>query len=447
MEMRKIFGRIFAVAAVSAIILCGIHFMNYILVDDTESYTRLMMHEFYNQENIDILCLGGSHCYRGIDPSIVSEKTGKDVFLASSMVQEPDASYALLKEAIRLYDVKEVYLEISAAVAQLAGSYSDRTNLTNTYLVSDYMKPSANKLSLLLEASAPKYYINSMIPSRRYWSSVLDFKQIGSIIEKKSTDTYREYGYDFLKTPHLWYAGNGYVPGDEAAEEHKLYIAAKQKYEIAPERISDDWKNSINSIIDYCNDHNVKLTLYNSPISYFRLIIAGNFDDYIDFIRDFVEGRDVEYAEFNLLKEEYLPYRQSNYEKDGNHLNIYGGQEFSNFFAEYVNGNIPDDAYYGSIGEKLADVAPDFYGILYEDNKEENVRRVSLISNIPEYFEYRVEVTKSDGEPYLLQDFDLNDEIDIPKEMLAKSADGFKPRIVVTFRQSGSDDTGTRIEY
>ena len=49
---------------------------NYILVDDTQSYTRLTLHELYEaEENVDTLFLGSSHCFRAYDPKLFEELT------------------------------------------------------------------------------------------------------------------------------------------------------------------------------------------------------------------------------------------------------------------------------------------------------------------------------------------------------------------------------------
>lgn len=446
--MRKIAGRIVAAVVVTALVLSGIHIMNYMLVDDTKPFTRLMMHEFYNQENIDILLLGASHCYRGVDPAILSEKTGKNVFAASSAKQAPDASYALLKDAVRQYDVETVYLEVSETIARASVDRAKRTELKSTYLISDYMKPSLNKLSFLLGASSPRYYINSFIPARRDWQSILDFKRTGSLLEKKASDIYRNYAYDYATKKHIWYTGNGHVACDIGTAEHGFYKEVGYKYDaVEPEAISEDWKKAVVKIVDYCNEHNIRIILYDTPISYFILSSIGNFDEYIEFIRDLVKDKNVEFAEFNLLKDEYMPYKQTNYENDGHHLNMYGAEDFSNFFADYMNGNIPDSAYYTSVSEKLAELTPDYYGVAYTDNKKENMREIRMVSNVPDYYEYKVEITKEDGTASLLQDFDVNNEIRFSRDMMTAAADGFQPRLVVTFRQKGSGDSGTRIEY
>ena len=53
----------------------------YILVDDTNAYTRTTLHELYTQEeNIDILFLGSSHCYRSLDTTITDNVFNTNTF-------------------------------------------------------------------------------------------------------------------------------------------------------------------------------------------------------------------------------------------------------------------------------------------------------------------------------------------------------------------------------
>ena len=59
--------------------------MDFILVDDVHSYTRIMLEELYNcPENIDTLFLGPSHCYKSVDPAIFTEVTGEKAFNAGT---------------------------------------------------------------------------------------------------------------------------------------------------------------------------------------------------------------------------------------------------------------------------------------------------------------------------------------------------------------------------
>lgn len=54
----------------------GGKFLRYMLTDDTASYTRLTFHEMYEQDNIDVLFIGSSHCYRSFVPDILDEEMG-----------------------------------------------------------------------------------------------------------------------------------------------------------------------------------------------------------------------------------------------------------------------------------------------------------------------------------------------------------------------------------
>ena len=435
--MKKIFCRVIAALVVLALVIINGHILNYILIDDANSYSRIMEHEFYNQADINILCLGGSHCYRGIIPTVVGERIGKSVFNASSSAQSPDASYVLIKKAIELYNVEEIYLEISASMAQWVGEFNNRSVLTGTYIVSDYLRPSFDKVKLLLGASRSEFYVNSFFPARRNWGQILDFKYIDSLIQKKSTNVYRNYDYDNAKFENEWYVGNGYVANKVAIGEHQYYTTDGFNH-IFIKNISEDWKETIDSIIKFCNKHNVKITLYDSPISCFQLASQGNYDEYISFVNDFIKGKNVKFAEFNLLREEYLPYKQTNYE-DGHHLNMYGANDFSVFLSKYINGEIPETAYYKSISEKLEDISPDYYGIAYNDDAERNVRHIRLVSNLKDCFEFKVEVSKKDGSVELIQDYNTNNEIDISKDLLSSSNDEFNPKIIVSYRYGNNE--------
>ena len=78
--MKKMLRYVAAVIAFCFLfLLCG-KFFRYILVDDTSSYTRITFHEMYEQDNIDILFVGSSHCYRTFIPEILDKKLGVNTF-------------------------------------------------------------------------------------------------------------------------------------------------------------------------------------------------------------------------------------------------------------------------------------------------------------------------------------------------------------------------------
>ena len=93
---------LFGVKAIIFILLIAAIYsgLQYIVVDDTSSMTRITFHEFYQREkDIDTIFLGPSHIFRGIDAEAVSGQTGRQCFDLSTSSQRLSASYYLLKEA------------------------------------------------------------------------------------------------------------------------------------------------------------------------------------------------------------------------------------------------------------------------------------------------------------------------------------------------------------
>ena len=138
-------------AAVMFLLLDLVKLCNYLLTDDSQSYTRLTMHELYERadagEEVDTLFLGSSHCYRAYDPALYEELTGEPAYNLGSSSQNYDTSYYLLREAARLYDLKTVYLDMHYKFLFMD---SEDRDLVQANIISDYMRPSRNKLSFLL---------------------------------------------------------------------------------------------------------------------------------------------------------------------------------------------------------------------------------------------------------------------------------------------------------
>lgn len=86
-KVRKLLRKILAITFIIAFFIASWFGLRYISVDDSSSYTRLTMHEFYNQENIDILFMGASHCYRGFDTNVTEEMLGCNTFNLGSSSQ------------------------------------------------------------------------------------------------------------------------------------------------------------------------------------------------------------------------------------------------------------------------------------------------------------------------------------------------------------------------
>ena len=364
MRILKNFGLILFFCAL--FVLCGKGF-HYLLIDDTQSYTRLMMHEFYHQKNIDHLFVGSSHCYAALDPEITDEIFRADTFNAGSSLQAQDASFALIREAVERFHVKHIYLEMYYLMMS-NDEYKDREQLTGTYIISDYMTPSLNKARFLLEASSPKYYVNSFLPARRNYKKFSPFAG------------YRTKGF---------VANQGEIPGGLLLDTAGFDV-------IHTESPSSDWLKTIRQIIEYCGKKGVSLTLFSAPMTLFQTAGVGNYDDYIALVRSLTEGTSADYADFNLCREEYFDQTPDLF-SDAGHLNEKGAETFSRVFASYFTGEITaDDLFYASMEEKIAAAGPQILGLSYLDSGD-GMRKLKIVSTLPSGTLYSASITDETG--------------------------------------------------
>lgn len=347
---------------------------HYLTVDDTASYTRLMMHEFYEQENIDVLLVGSSHCYAALDPTVTDAIFGMNSFNAGSSLQSPDASFALIREAVERCDVKQIYLEMYYFLMNNS-EYKDREQLTGTYIISDYMRFSPNKVRFLLEASAPKYYINSFLPPRREWKRLLTPEAVIDLVRAKGAPVYRQY------EPSGDYRGKGYVANQQTIPgEYLMDTAGFDR--IRTENVSADWLRTIRNILDYCRQKGVKITLFSAPMTLFQTAAEGNYDDYIRLASGLAAEYGVEYVDFNLCRPEYFDFSNDCF-SDAGHLNDRGAQVYSRMFADFFTGKIAkEDLFYDSMAEKLAALEPAFLGLSYLDSGDGS-RHFKIVSTDP----------------------------------------------------------------
>lgn len=395
-----------ALCFIALFIACGIGF-RYLLIDDTESYTRLMMHEFYAQDRIDVLFAGSSHCYASLDPRLTDAGLGANTFNAGSALQALDASFALIREGVERKQVRRVFLEMYYGM-MANDDYREREQMTGTYIVSDYMRPSLNKVRFLLEASSPEYYVNSFLPARRNWEGLLHPEEIRRLLEKKGTAAYRNF------LPFDDYKGKGFASGQGRIRDGLLLDTAGFD-RIHTESPSADWLKTLREIIDYCEKKGVELTLFSAPMTLFQTAGVGNYDEYIALIRSLTEGTDVRYWDFNLCREQWFDQAPDLFE-DAGHLNAEGAERFSRVFAAFFSGEIaPEELFYGSMAEKLAAHGADILGLSYLDSGD-GMRKLKIVSTMPEGTRFSAVLVREDGSTVTLLDREPELFFEIPQD-------------------------------
>lgn len=327
--------------------------VKYMLLDDTMTISRVMIHDLYAEEkNIDVLFCGASHCQLGFDTEVLDQKLGLNTFNAGSSSQGLETSLALIKEASHNNDLKQVYVDLDYSIVM-----RELPNLESIYIVSDYMKPSLRKVEFLLNATTFDYYVNSFMPLHKDRGYTKNPKKIIELLKKKLQPGYWQYTE---RDPS--YAGKGHIASSTVMENGKLW--SQDEPEMIDFTIPERQQEYLKEIITFCKKNGIQLTFVSTPVTDFNLAFVENYDDYVRTVKDFLKDYQVEYYDFNLCNPELLKLSQSNYFNDDNHLNQEGAEYFCDIFSDFFTGKLTEqELFCESYREKLEIKAPAVLGV------------------------------------------------------------------------------------
>ncbi len=377
MKVLKILGVGVFTAALVVLSLFG---LDYVLSDDTNSFARLIMHEMYEQEEIDSLIVGSSHAYSGLDPAILDKEWNQNTFSSSTSAQRYDTSFMLLREANRVADIDTCYFEISM--------YSTTKDIGDGILaeictVSDFLRPSLDKFSYMLKAVKPEDYVNAFCRARRNWKSIYSLEEMEETVSKKSKDFYKNYEGVELKSGE--YKGKGFI--DFEGELQNAATSVKGAYQ-GP--ISEDFLECLREMSQYCRENDIELICFAAPLSEYTLASGGSYDDYYIQAKEVCEEYGVPYYDFNLAKPSVLDIQDSDF-RDRTHLNGTGARKLTKGFADFFAGKIEEEEmFYESYAQKQEHLPKRFIGIVIRRDESKEYCEMTPIATKEDDYKYEV---------------------------------------------------------
>lgn len=436
--MKKSIKRILSSLLFVCLLLAGLAGFRYLVTDDVYSYTRIMMHQLYESDtNIDVLFLGSSHVYRSLIPEITDAGLNAYTFNGGSSSQQMDGSYALLCEAIDHHDISTVYLELYYAIA-CSPAWNDRTDMTSTYILSDYMRNPFNRTRYLLQASSKEYYGNSFLIAKRNIDALLDPDIVYSLLRQKSSDFYKNYQYPKRENAEEYYVDRGYIANIGTLSADQVWVSDAYGT-IDLQKISQDYLRSLQQIVTLCRNRNIELVFFIAPMPEATLLGKENYDDYLAFAQQIASELNVPLYDFNLCKTDYFDTQDRNLFKDWNHLNQAGAEIFSQLFSDFFSGKLShDQIFYASLSEKVLDEKPAVYGLAGPSIAEDGTIQGYIITNHPEAYTYKIGVQTENKSEILIQDFSSNRYFSLPPET--------QGTLLVFCKAKGSQGTSTCLE-
>lgn len=374
----------------------ALNHMYYIRTDGSD-WTRMLWHYFYeNKGKIDRIYLGSSHVYVDLNTVRLNELNGENNFNLASPVQPLNASYYLLKEAMRHNTLSHVYLELYhyCSTKDILSLDADPVlSYNRNWINIDYMKTSCNRLEYMLSVTTADRYVYTFFPFTRYRYNTGHWDVIRQTMDSKNDSAFLAYqygdGYDLYLESGYRYSRN--VMGKEARLLQQTTILDKDP-------IGEKSERYLRKIILHCQKKGIPITLFVSPMNELQLISTENYDHYLEQVRRIAGEYDVPFYDFNLAKEDYLPIHDDAYFSDSGHLNGKGASVFTDFFYDTVSGGQreTESYFYSSYAEKLEFLQPAVYGLYYIDSGQERIYQIA--SNKEGGMEYRIVLRPERGD-------------------------------------------------
>lgn len=311
---------------------------NILFIDDVHSYTRVMMDEMYSDGPIDVLFSGSSHTYRSYDIGIIEEITGVNAFNVGSSAQQLQGAYYLIREANEKNGVSKVVLDVS-----YSHQMDDFPGEKQTYLITDYLRSPMLKYDYLWKAFGLKGVCNGVLPVIH--SCDFSIQNLKDHIKRD----YLANSYKYITYEDEEYRGQGFVYSHKVFTNETGFGDATEIDESC--LLSEFSKSYLDLIVKYCKENDISLVIVNPPIPDATLQLKGDYQLYVDVLRNISSAYGIDYWDFNLVKEDVLTLDWSDY-CDEIHLNGKGAGKYSECVANLLNMGF-ENAFYDTFEEKL----------------------------------------------------------------------------------------------
>lgn len=354
MKLRAV--RLFRLIFFLLILYLLINVANYCLYNDN-TYTRVMFHEAYAAEKIDVAFIGSSNVYRHFDPEIWDASLGMKTFNLGTSSQTPDAAYYIMKELFKSQSPEYCIYGINFILFLEMEAYE---NPKNHYIIFDYLKFSADKCMYAYAAFYDKSMLNAWLPMTRNTNKDL-LNTAKGIISVKGTENYRRYGYDVYGTTDTEeYRGKGFVYSYE--QTAKGEVGKVGGFVFKDYKVNERYIAYIKKLKELCDKNKCELIFIVPPLPYASMKLQGDYQKILDLYEKIAEELDVNIFNFDLSRSEYLLMEDDDF-YDHAHMSGKGAEKFSReasgLIKQYIDGKeINKSEYFYASYEELLNHSP-----------------------------------------------------------------------------------------
>ncbi|MBQ6425555.1 MAG: hypothetical protein IJJ92_01960 [Clostridia bacterium] len=319
--------------------------LDFAISDDTNSASRVSLHDFYNEKEIDTLFIGSSHAMFIVDANQLSNNLAESVFNLSSYSMNNKHSYYLLKEALRQKQIKSVWCEVS-----LSPLTEKEYHSVATYMLSDYMKSTDIKFEMINKTLKEEDVFNAWFRLRRHSAPFPSWIELKWIVREKLSAPYRNYLGDGRYLGRGFWKTNGSITFEN---EMAIDVDDIGLDNFSTSEIVNDEILYLLKIIDLCERRDVDLNFYILPYSVYYLICFEQYESVVEYIKDRIMKTGVAFYDFNLVKDKYLDLDADDF-GDYDHIKTQAAYKLADFLEVLIR-NPSDHYFYHNLTEKYPD--------------------------------------------------------------------------------------------
>ncbi len=315
----------------------------------------IQLSDFYQlpDHRVDVLCVGSSHVYYGINTCLLYETYGIASYLLASPGQPMWISYYLLEEALKTQSPQLVVFDIGTLFRKEEdfGAYSWETLIS--------MKPSLSKWNAI---QAVNEYQQCLDTVGAFFSFPYYHNRYATLTsqdyQEEERVRYNGYKPEFTtiaqKELEKWedeisqevWTEEG--PSQVETETVTCLAQGPEEAAVMTDAITERTEHYLRKFIQLCQDREVKLLLVNSPF-------ANQADEKREagrYIRMIADEYEVPLLEGNYLVDE-MQIDFADDLLDASHLNYYGSVKYTDYLAQWMRENCSladrrgDEAYSG----------------------------------------------------------------------------------------------------
>ena len=289
--------------------------------------------------SLDFLIVGASHGQCALYTREIDKITGSNSYSLCYDSELNYEKYYLLNKELSRNNIKTVVLELSYATLKL----SDKSGYTDANIFSIMRMDS---LSDRIQYFIKKVNLNNKL----YVYADLMYEGLFELLRPRNS-------VDEIQAD---LKGSRLIPGKDYTLLPEEVVDAYNKKFFSASSFNENTVKGFTDLIRLCQDYGAEVIIVVVPVSDNFLWCTDNLDEFSEWINKYCAENNVKFFDFNLLKERYTLFSDSDcYSTDTCHMSEKGSRIFSEVFANTIqeasNGENVEEFFYPSYSEMKKD--------------------------------------------------------------------------------------------